>query len=169
MKLDQQEISALKTLLSVSKNRADESLDNLYNKILSNGEITLFIDGAADLNSKTAGIGGVIFKDGEEVYSFSEYLHDSTNNEAEYAALITGLKWLVELKLLNAKIYSDSELVVKQISGEYRVKNPRMQVLHQQAISEFHQLDSWTFSHVYRDKNDAADKLAKAGREKGKK
>lgn len=117
MKLEQQEISALKTLLSISKNRADESLDNLYNKILSNGEITLFIDGAADLNSKTAGIGGVIFKDGEEVYSFSEYLHDSTNNEAEYTALITGLKWLVELKLLNAKIYSDSELVVKQISG----------------------------------------------------
>ena len=54
MKLEQQEISALKTLLSISKNRADESLDNLYNKILSNGEITLFIDGAADLNSKNS-------------------------------------------------------------------------------------------------------------------
>ena len=60
-------------------------------------------------------------------------------------------------------------MVVKQISGEYRVKNPRMQGLYEQAISQFHQLDSWTFSHAYRDKNDAADKLAKAGREKGKK
>jgi len=71
--------------------------------------------------------------------------------------------------LLNVKIYSDSELVVKQISGEYRVKNPRMQKLHREAMSQFHQLDSWSFSHIYRDKNDAADKLAKAGREKGKK
>ena len=127
MRLNQNELKALKTLLSNPKNRIDESLDNLYNKMISNSEISLYIDGAADLHSKTAGIGGVIIKNGEEVFSFSEYLHDATNNEAEYTALVKGLKYLIQLKLLNANIYSDSELVVKQINGEYRVKHPRMQ------------------------------------------
>ncbi len=169
MKLNQQEIKALKDLLSNPKNRIDEALENLYNKMTSNSEVSLFIDGAADLNSKTAGIGGVIFKDGEEVFSFSEYLHDATNNEAEYTALITGLKWLIDLSLLNVKIYSDSELVVKQINGEYKVKHPRMQKLHQQAMTHFRQLDRWKFSHVLRDKNVVADRLAKAGRMKEKK
>jgi ribonuclease HI len=130
MRLNQNELKALKTLLSNPKNRIDESLDNLYNKMISNSEISLYIDGAADLHSKTAGIGGVITKDGEEVFSFSEYLHDATNNEAEYTALVKGLKYLIQLKLLNANIYSDSELVVKQIKGEYRVKHPRMQELY---------------------------------------
>ena len=169
MKLNQNELKALKTLLSDPENRIDESLDNLYNKMISNREISLYIDGAADLHSKTAGIGGVITKDGEEVFSFSEYLHDATNNEAEYAALVKGLKYLIQLKLLNANIYSDSELVVKQIKGEYRVKHPRMQELYKEAMDQFQYMDTWTLNHILRDKNDMADRLAKAGRLKGKK
>ena len=169
MRLNQNELKALKTLLSNPKNRIDESLDNLYNKMISNNEISLYIDGAADLHSKTAGIGGVIIKDGEEVFSFSEYLHDATNNEAEYAALVKGLKYLIQLKLLNANIYSDSELVVKQIKGEYRVKHPRMQELYKEAMDQFQYMDTWTLNHILRDKNDMADRLAKAGRLKGKK
>ena len=169
MKLNQNELKALKTLLSDPENRIDESLDNLYNKMISNREISLYIDGAADLHSKTAGIGGVITKDGEEVFSFSEYLHDATNNEAEYAALVKGLKYLIQLKLLIANIYSDSELVVKQIKGEYRVKHPRMQELYKEAMDQFQYMDTWTFNHILRDKNDMADRLAKAGRLKGKK
>jgi|TARA_B100001105_G_scaffold65090_1_gene50935 ribonuclease HI len=169
MKLNQNELKALKTLLSDPENRIDESLDNLYNKMISNREISLYIDGAADLHSKTAGIGGVITKDGEEVFSFSEYLHDATNNEAEYAALVKGLKYLIQLKLLNANIYSDSELVVKQIKGEYRVKHPRMQELYKEAMDQFQHMDTWTINHILRDNNDTADGLAKAGRLKGKK
>ena len=169
MKLNQNELKALKTLLSDPENRIDESLDNLYNKMISNREISLYIDGAADLHSKTAGIGGVITKDGEEVFSFSEYLHDATNNEAEYAALVKGLKYLIQLKLFNANIYSDSELVVKQIKGEYRVKHPRMQKLYKEAMDQFQHMDTWTINHILRDNNDTADGLAKAGRLKGKK
>jgi len=169
MRLNQNELKALKILLSDPENRIDESLDNLYNKMISNREISLYIDGAADLHSKTAGIGGVITKDGEEVFSFSEYLHDATNNEAEYAALVKGLKYLIQLKLLNANIYSDSELVVKQIKGEYRVKHPRMQELYKKAMDQFQYMDTWTLNHILRDKNDMADGLAKAGRLKGKK
>ena len=169
MRLNQNELKALKNLLSNPKNRIDESLDNLYNKMISNSEISLYIDGAADLHSKTAGIGGVIIKNGEEVFSFSEYLHDATNNEAEYTALVKGLKYLIQLKLLNANIYSDSELVVKQINGEYRVKHPRMQELYKEAMDQFQYMDTWTFNHILRDKNDSADRLAKSGRLKGKK
>ena len=178
MKLTKIEIEALKKVLSndffnfvgdmIDKTTSDV-LINLNQRLNVDGNISMFIDGAADLNSKTAGIGGVIYTDNEELFTFSEYLHDSTNNEAEYTALIRGLEYLIEMKLLNVDIFSDSELVVKQISGEYNVKNPRMQLLHQKASSLFSKFDEWSFSHVLRDKNKVADKLAGEGRSKGKK
>ena len=169
MKLTKIEIEALKNLLSKIDNFNSDVLQKLNKRLHNNMMITMYIDGAADLNSKTAGIGGIIYKDNEELFTFSEYLDDSTNNEAEYIALIRGLESLIELKLLNVDIYSDSELVVKQISGEYKVKNPRMQVLHQEATSLFSKFDKWSFTHVLRDKNKVADKLAGEGRFKGKK
>jgi len=178
MKLTKIEIEALKKVLSndffnfvgdmIDKTTSDV-LINLNQRLNVDGNISMFIDGAADLNSKTAGIGGVIYTDNEELFAFSEYLHDSTNNEAEYTALIRGLEYLIKMKLLNVDIFSDSELVVKQISGEYKVKNPRMQLLHQKASSLFSKFDEWSFSHVLRDKNKVADKLAGEGRSKGKK
>ena len=178
MKLTIIEIEALKKVLSndffnfagdmIDKTTSDV-LINLNQRLNVDGNISMFIDGAADLNSKTAGIGGVIYTDNEELFTFSEYLHDSTNNEAEYTALIRGLEYLIKMKLLNVDIFSDSELVVKQISGEYKVKNPRMQLLHQMASSLFSKFDEWSFSHVLRDKNKVADKLAGEGRSKGKK
>ena len=169
MKLTKIEIEALKKVLSRIDNFNSDVLQKLNERLNNDMKITMYIDGAADLNSKTAGIGGVIYKDNEELFTFSEYLHDSTNNEAEYTALIKGLESLIELQLLNVKIYSDSELVVKQINGEYKVKNPRMQVLYREAISLFRKLDKWSFTHVLRDKNKVADKLAGEGRYKGKK
>ena len=169
MKLTKIEIEALKKVLSRIDNFNSNVLEELNERLNNDMKITMYIDGAADLKSKTAGIGGVIYKDNEELFTFSEYLHDSTNNEAEYTALIRGLESLIELKLLNVQIYSDSELVVKQISGEYKVKNPRMQVLYQQATSLFSKLDKWSFIHVLRDKNKVADKLAGEGRSKRKK
>ena len=178
MKLTKIEIEALKKVLSndffnlvVDKidKKTSDVLINLNQRLNVDGNISMFIDGAADLNSKTAGIGGVIYTDNEELFTFSEYLHDSTNNEAEYTALIRGLEYLIKMKLLNVDIFSDSELVVKQISGEYKVKNPRMQLLNQKASSLFSKIDEWTFTHVLRDKNKVADKLAGEGRSKGKK
>ena len=169
MKLTKIEIEALKNVLSKIDNFNSDVLQKLNERLNNDMKITMYIDGAADLNSKTAGIGGVIYKDNEELFTFSEYLHDSTNNEAEYTALIKGLESLIELQLLNVKIYSDSELVVKQINGEYKVKNPRMQALYQRATSLFSKLDKWSFFHVLRDKNKVADKLAGEGRSKGKK
>jgi len=166
MKLNNKEIDALKNHFKDKKNRDNSELELLYKKLEEDKKITLYIDGAADLHSKTAGIGGVIYNSDEEIFSFSEYLHDSTNNEAEYGALITGLKYLIKLNLLNPTIYSDSELIVKQVNGEYRVKNDRMITLYNEVINLLSSFTSWSLIHVLRDKNKVADKLANEGRKK---
>lgn len=144
-------------------------LKKLKERLSAKDSIELYVDGAADLHSKTAGIGGVFYRNGEELYTFSEYLDDATNNEAEYNALVKGLEIAETLKLYELKIYADSELVVKQINGEYKVKNPRMQVLHSKVESRLNKLDSWSIQHVLRNKNLKADALSKEGRMKGKK
>ena len=132
-------------------------------------EVDMFIDGAADLHSKTAGIGGVFFNNkNEKIYSFSQYLDDATNNEAEYSALIKGLQQGIKLKLININIFSDSELIVKQVNGDYKVKNDRMKKLHQKVLYLLEQYDNWVINHIMRDENTIADKLSKEGKIKGK-
>ncbi len=167
-KLNSEEIEALKGHLQPSKLKEVNSvLSKLYKKLTEEEKLELYVDGASDLHSKTAGIGGVFYRNGEELYSFSDYIHDITNNEAEYSALLKGLKIACEMKLKNLKIYADSELIVKQINGEYRVRHPRMQVLYKQTMKYFNCLEGWSFIHVPREKNIRADKLSKEGRAKG--
>jgi len=169
MNFDQKEIDALIKLLDDKDTRDTPELKNIYDKLLTTSHTyTLYVDGAADLHSKTSGIGGVVYKDEVEILSFSEYLDDSTNNEAEYGALIYGLKLLLKSNILNINIYSDSELVVKQISGHYKVKNDRMKKLYKETYSLLSKFKSWSCTHVLRDKNKVADKLATDGRLKGK-
>jgi len=131
----------------------------------SNKEIhpKLFVDGAADLHSKTAGIGGVVYIDDNEVASFSEPLYDKTNNESEYLSLIKGIQVIHELKLDNVNIFSDSELIVKQINGEYKIKNDRMKKLNDEVKLNLRKLTSWSIEHVRREKNTRADELSKLG------
>jgi ribonuclease HI len=97
------------------------------------------------------------------LFSFSEFIGSATNNEAEYGALIKGLEESLKLNILNIEIFADSELIVKQINGEYKVKNERMQKLHHKAISLFSKFNSWSLTHIRREKNSAADKLSKDG------
>ena len=165
MKFDKSEIKALQELLSSKKNQKNITLQKISNKINSSfSNYTMYIDGAADLHSKTSGIGGVIYKDGEEIFAFSEYLDNATKNEAEYTALIHGLKSLLNLSVLNVVIFSDSELVVRQINGEYKVKNDRMKKLYCDSHELLSKFNSWELKHVLRDKNTIADKLATDGR-----
>ncbi len=166
MKLNKQEKVALKKLLKDKQYPDNSVLGQIYKKLSKNSDITLYIDGASDLHSKTAGIGGVIYNSDEEVYSFSEYLDDATNNEAEYRALIKGLQYLLEFNFLNPEIFSDSELVVKQVNGEYQVKNNRMKNLYSEVIDLLKKFDSWELTHILRDKNKVADNLANKGRKK---
>ena len=166
MKLNNKEIEALKKHLKNKENRSNSQLEILYNKLVTDDKVALYIDGSAALHSKTAGIGGVFYSSNNEIFSFSEYLHDATNNEAEYNALIMGLKSLLKLKLLNPIIYSDSELIVNQVNGKYRVKNDRMKLLHKEVIGLLSNFENWSLIHVLRDKNKVADKLANEGRKK---
>ena len=128
-----------------------------------NQAIKLFVDGAADLHSKTAGIGGVIYLNDKELSNFSEPLFDKTNNEAEYLSLIKGIEQIIDLKLSNVDIYADSELVVKQINGDYKVKNERMAVLHKKTHDLLSKFNYWDINHVLREKNTEADNLSKQG------
>ena len=143
--------------------------DNLQSIDENINAVSLFIDSAADLHTKTAGIGGVFLgENNEELYQFSKYLDDATNNEAEYSALIRGLEIGLELNILDIKIYADSELVVKQVNGEYKVKHERMRPLHRKAIALLCQYSNWSLQHVPRDDNMIADKLSKEGMEQGR-
>ena len=126
-------------------------------------KIKLFVDGASDLNSKTAGIGGAIYIDSKEVSNFSEPLIDKTNNESEYLALIKGIKLLIKLNLLDAEIFSDSELIVKQVIGDYKIKNSRMKKLNASVKSELRKMKRWKITHIRREKNVRADQLSKDG------
>src|SRR5690554_6590583 len=90
-------------------------------------EALMYTDGGSRGNPGIAGIGiSIQDKDGNEIRAISQYIGEQTNNVAEYKALSRGLEVALDLGIENIKCYLDSELVVKQIKGEYKVKNERM-------------------------------------------
>ena len=123
----------------------------------------LFVDGASDLSTETAGIGGVLYNNGQEIDSFAYPLYAKTNNEAEYLSLIKGIEISLSLKIKNLAIYADSELVVRQVMGVYKVKNTRMQKLHRTVMEKLNKLAKWKITHVRREENERADELSKIG------
>jgi len=131
------------------------------NKEGERGTFSLFVDGASQQQNKKAGIGGVIYLDDSEIDNFSEFIGEGTNNEAEYKAMIKGLELLKKFQPEKIYVFADSELVVKQINGEYRVKNARMQKLYGQVMALLQQFDHWNVEHVPREQNMRADQLSK--------
>ena len=118
-------------------------------------------DGAARGNPGPAAIGVVIQDDsGHVVYESSRTLGVHTNNEAEYLALIAALQHLREMRVKAADFRLDSELVVKQLLGQYRVKEPRLQTLHGQATMLLNAVPDHSIRHVPRAQNARADELA---------
>lgn len=118
-------------------------------------------DGAARGNPGPSAIGVVIQDDsGHVVYESSRTLGVHTNNEAEYLALIAALQHLREMRVRAADFRLDSELVVKQLLGQYRVKEPRLQTLHGQATMLLNAVPDHTIRHVPRAQNARADELA---------
>jgi len=126
-------------------------------------DLEIFVDGAADLNARKAGIGGVFFRNGSEIYSFSEFIPDITNNQAEYLALCKALEVAAQFDAQKLRVCSDSQLMVRQLTGQYRVKHENMKPLYERAqrlIRQFKQVD---FEHITRKYNKLADKLSKLG------
>jgi ribonuclease HI len=125
------------------------------------GSLVLYIDGAARGNPGPAGI-GVVMRD--EAGDFREehqaYIGEATNNVAEYEALLFGLRKAKELGYAAVNVFSDSELLVRQIRGEYRVKHPRLRKFYEQAQDLVRSFDTVEIAHVRRGMNAQADLLA---------
>ena len=123
--------------------------------------LTLNFDGGSRGNPGPAGIGVVVSSaDGTPLVTLGRFLGHATNNVAEYSALIAALQEAKKLGGRRVLIRGDSELIIKQMRGEYRVKNPDLKKLYEQAQSLVGQFDEATFEHNLREKNELADKLA---------
>ena len=90
------------------------------------GKATLYVDGASKGNPGPAGIGVRVEAGGELVVEFCDYIGQTTNNAAEYRALIQGLQMVREVGATGVQVISDSELMVRQLNGDYRVKSPSL-------------------------------------------
>jgi ubiquinone/menaquinone biosynthesis C-methylase UbiE/ribonuclease HI len=127
-----------------------------------------YIDGGARGNPGPAGFGAHIQDArGTTVAELSEFLGHKTNNYAEYSGLIAALGYAVEHGVHSLKVVSDSELLVKQIRGEYKVKSPELKVLYDEARRLIRKLDHFDIGHVLRNKNRDADRLANEAMDRG--
>ena len=122
---------------------------------------SLYCDGASRGNPGPSGA-GVVFLDehGERIFELSRFLDNATNNEAEYKALIRGLSAAADIGIKRVHIFLDSELVVNQLLGTYKVRNPRLLQLFEQAMSRLRLFDEYAIFHVSRELNQEADRLA---------
>ena len=134
-----------------------------------NNKLTIFTDGGARGNPGPAGIGAVLYNDKKEkVAEVSKFLGVKTNNQAEYTALIEALKKARELQAQELEIFLDSELVVKQLNGLYKVKNKDLAPLFLEVYNLSLNFSKITFIHVYRENNKEADRLANEAMDRGK-
>jgi len=125
-------------------------------------------DGGARGNPGPAGYGVVIHDSkGKRVAGLSRYVGRQTNNFAEYQALIGGLEYAVENHHKALKVVSDSELMVRQIKGIYKVKEPTLRDLHARATELISKLEWFQIEHVLRGHNREADQLANEAMDKG--
>ena len=140
-----------------------ESRDNPPQHYLS-----AYTDGGARGNPGPAGY-GVLIKDesGRKVAALSDYLGHQTNNFAEYQGLIAALEYAFQHGPKALKVISDSELLVKQIKGIYKVKNPTLRDLHARAKELIAQLEWFSIGHALREHNQEADRLANEAMDRG--
>ena len=123
-------------------------------------KLVLYTDGGARNNPGPAGIGGVLYNDNKEkVFEFAKYIGKATNNQAEYEALIFGLEKAKKLGAEELTCYLDSELIVKQVNREYRVKDKDLGSLFIKVWNLLQGFKKTSFHHIPREKNKIADKL----------
>lgn len=119
-----------------------------------------YTDGASRGNPGLAGIGAhLVAPDGRE-FKFKKFLGEKTNNQAEYEAMLLAFASLIQEGVRRVILRADSELMIKQMRGEYRVKNANIIPLYQKAREFLQNFDSVRFEHVRREFNRAADRLA---------
>ena len=123
-------------------------------------KLKLHTDGGSRGNPGLAAIGGVLFNDRDEIVGqFSKFIGTTTNNVAEYTALVEGLTLAQTKGATEVACYLDSELVVKQLNGQYKVKDQNMKLLYAEVIKKVEMFNFVTFKHVPREQNENADAL----------
>jgi probable phosphoglycerate mutase len=135
----------------------------------SGGEwVTAYCDGGSRGNPGPAGYG--VFVEGpkgQTLAELSEFLGKATNNVAEYSALLAALEWALESDHRRLRVVADSELLVKQIQGRYKVNSPDLRPLYDEAKRRIAKLHGFRIEHVLRGKNQKADRLASAAIDRG--
>jgi ribonuclease HI len=122
---------------------------------------SVYTDGACRGNPGPSGAGGLILDpSGAVVAEIRQYLGIVTNNVAEYQALRLTLERAVELDIKNVNVFMDSKLVVEQLMGRWQIKNQHLKAINEQILDLVANFDEITFTHVYRNFNTRADKLA---------
>lgn len=130
-------------------------------------EAVLWTDGAARGNPGPAGIGAILKSpSGEVLYTGSEYLGHTTNNVAEYKAVLLGLTGALAQGVTDVEVRADSELLIKQLKGQYRVKSEGLKPLFEQARQLLTRFNSVKLTHIRRELNGEADRLANQGIDK---
>ncbi len=123
--------------------------------------VIILTDGVSRGNPGPAAIGATIKDEqGKRITFISQPIGLTTNNQAEYRAIIAALEHAIRLGATQVEMQSDSELVVRQINGQYRVKNASLKPLYQQVKQLQSQLESFTITHIPREQNTEADNLA---------
>ena len=123
-------------------------------------KLTIYTDGGARGNPGPSGIGVVIYNEKKQVIKeVSEYIGAATNNQAEYKALLRGLEEAKKLRATEVNIFMDSELVIKQLKQEYRVREPELAKVFVKVWNLLQGFNNYSLKHVLRGKNKRADKL----------
>ncbi len=124
------------------------------------GKLVVNVDGGARGNPGPAAIAAVLQDaEGEVLEEHSEAIGEATNNVAEYKALLLGIERAVARGAEQIDLVGDSELIVRQVKGDYKVKDATLRELHGQALAALKAFEGWTIRHVRRDDNAEADRL----------
>jgi ribonuclease HI len=136
---------------------------------LADQQLQLYIDGGSRGNPGPAGVGGHLAEaeTGRTVHEAGYFLGQMTNNAAEYEALLRGVELAKAFRPVGLAIFSDSELLVRQIEGVYRVKSPALKPLFKKTVQQLEQLSDWSIRHVKREFNQRADMLANQAMDAG--
>ena len=124
------------------------------------GKVVVHVDGGARGNPGPAGIAAVAASLGGELLGErSEFIGEATNNVAEYRALLLGLRLAEKLGACEVEVVGDSQLVMRQVGGQYKVKHAGLKPLYLEAMSALARFDRWSIRDVRREKNERADAL----------
>lgn len=179
MKLHPDHIRAIEQLIPKQEQQAfvDRAIEEALQKVKKipqktslkpdAGTLKVFADGGSRGNPGSSGGGFAVYRNGEVVLSGSEYFGEKTNNQAEYLALRLALRQVYDrFGNVSLECFMDSELVVKQMRGQYKVKSPNVAALHEEVKRIASQFKSFTISHVPRSQNQLADRLANEAMDK---